>query len=90
MLSARPGEEAVGPFSSSEMRASARVGASELAGRARGAGFEVLIGRSIDLVGTELPYLPFVDALRPLGDPWQVDKTSGGSQLRVFETTLAL
>jgi DNA-binding CsgD family transcriptional regulator/tetratricopeptide (TPR) repeat protein len=64
--------------------------ASELAGRARDAGFEVLIGRSIDLVGTELPYLPFVDALRPLGDPWQVDKTSGGSQLRVFETTLAL
>ena len=64
--------------------------ASELAGRARDAGFEVLIGRSIDLVGTELPYLPFVDALRPLGDPWQVDKTSGGSQLGVFETTLAL
>jgi DNA-binding CsgD family transcriptional regulator/tetratricopeptide (TPR) repeat protein len=64
--------------------------ASELAGRARDAGFEVLIGRSIDLVGTELPYLPFVDALRPLADPWQVDKTSGGSQLRVFEATLAL
>jgi DNA-binding CsgD family transcriptional regulator len=59
--------------------------ASELASRARDAGFEVLLGRSIDLVGTELPYQPLVDALRPLGDPRQ-----GGSQLGVFETTLAL
>src|SRR5215217_2393860 len=41
--------------------------ASELAHRARDAGFEVLLGRSIDLVGTELPYQPFVEALRPLG-----------------------
>ena len=40
---------------------------SELARRARGAGFEVLLGRSIDLVGTELPYQPFAEALRPLG-----------------------
>jgi len=32
--------------------------AAEAAGRARGAGFEVFAGRSIDLVGTELPYLP--------------------------------
>jgi DNA-binding CsgD family transcriptional regulator/tetratricopeptide (TPR) repeat protein len=64
--------------------------ASELEGRARGAGFEVFIGRSIDLVGTELPYQPFVDALRPLGDPRQFGDTSGGSQLRVFETTLTL
>jgi len=29
--------------------------AAEAAGRARGAGFEVFAGRSIDLVGTELP-----------------------------------
>jgi predicted ATPase len=64
--------------------------AAELAGRARAAGFEVLLGRSIDLVGTELPYQPFVDALRPLGDPWMVAESSGGSQLRVFEGTLAL
>jgi DNA-binding CsgD family transcriptional regulator/tetratricopeptide (TPR) repeat protein len=64
--------------------------ASELAGRARAAGFDVLVGRSIDLVGTELPYQPFVDALRPLGDPWMVDESSRGSQLRVFEATLAL
>ena len=41
---------------------------SELARRAGEAGFEVLVGRSIDLVGTELPYQPFVDALRPLGE----------------------
>ena len=64
--------------------------ASELAGRARDAGFEVLLGRSIDLVGTELPYQPFVEALRPLGEPWRVDGQTPGSQLRVFEDTLAL
>ncbi|HEY1366738.1 MAG TPA: AAA family ATPase [Gaiellaceae bacterium] len=60
--------------------------ASELAARAREGGFEVLLGRSIDLVGTELPYQPFVEALRPLGTV----ERAGGSQLRVFEDTLAL
>jgi DNA-binding CsgD family transcriptional regulator len=64
--------------------------ASELAARARDAGFEVLLGRSIDLVGTELPYLPFVEALRPLGGLPQVDGQAAGSQLRVFQETLAL
>jgi DNA-binding CsgD family transcriptional regulator len=64
--------------------------ASELAGRARGAGFEVLLGRSIDLVGTELPYQPFVEALRPLGALRRVDGRAAGSQLRVFEQTLVL
>jgi DNA-binding CsgD family transcriptional regulator len=64
--------------------------ASELGRRARDGGFEVLLGRSIDLVGTELPYQPFVEALRPLGEPRQVDGQSPGSQLRVFEETLAL
>ena len=64
--------------------------ASELARRARDAGFEVLLGRSIDLVGTELPYQPFVEALRPLGTLPQVDGRTAGSQLRVFEQTLAL
>jgi DNA-binding CsgD family transcriptional regulator len=64
--------------------------ASELAARARGEGFEVLLGRSIDLVGTELPYLPFVEALRPLGGLPQVDAQAAGSQLRVFQETLAL
>jgi DNA-binding CsgD family transcriptional regulator/tetratricopeptide (TPR) repeat protein len=64
--------------------------AAELASRARYAGFEVLVGRSIDLVGTELPYQPFVDALRPLGGLGQADRRSAGSQLRLFEQTLAL
>ena len=41
--------------------------ASEFAERARDTGFAVLIGRAIDLVGTELPYQPFVEALLPLG-----------------------
>jgi DNA-binding CsgD family transcriptional regulator len=64
--------------------------ASELAARARGEGFEVLLGRSIDLVGTELPYLPFVESLRPLGGLPQVDSQAAGSQLHVFQETLAL
>src|SRR6266702_7296089 len=41
--------------------------AAELARRAREAGCQTLLGRSIDLVGTELPYQPFAEALRPLG-----------------------
>ena len=32
------------------------------------------LGRSIDLVGTELPYQPFVEALRPLGELRRVDR----------------
>ena len=62
---------------------------SELAGRARDAGCEILVGRSIDLVGTELPFQPFVEALRPLGQPLRADRSTPGSQLRVFEETLA-
>jgi predicted ATPase len=58
--------------------------ASELAARARDDGFEVLLGRSIDLVGTELPYQPLVEALRPLGGLPQVDAQAAGSQLWVF------
>ncbi len=64
--------------------------AAELAKRAGDAGFEVLLGRAIDLVGTELPYQPYVDALRSLGKPWQAAEGVQGSQLRVFEETLAL
>jgi DNA-binding CsgD family transcriptional regulator/tetratricopeptide (TPR) repeat protein len=64
--------------------------ASELARRARDAGFDVLVGRSIDFVGTELPYQPFIEALRPLGRPWQIDAESPRSQLEVFEETLGL
>jgi predicted ATPase len=60
--------------------------ASELARRASAEGFEVLLGRSIDLVGTELPYQPFAEALRPLGEL----RRAAGSQLQVFEETLAL
>ena len=64
--------------------------ASELARRAGDGGFDVLLGRSIDLVGTELPYQPLVDALRPLGDPRQFSAGAPSSQLQVFEQTLAL
>ena len=64
--------------------------ASELATRARDAGFDVLLGRSIDLVGTELPYQPFVEALRPLRGSRRPDGEAAGTQLRVFEDTLAL
>jgi DNA-binding CsgD family transcriptional regulator/tetratricopeptide (TPR) repeat protein len=62
---------------------------SEIARRARRAGFEVLLGRAIDLVGTELPYQPFVEALRPLGEPGRFDRPAG-SQLDVFRDTLAV
>jgi DNA-binding SARP family transcriptional activator/pimeloyl-ACP methyl ester carboxylesterase/tetratricopeptide (TPR) repeat protein len=65
--------------------------ASELAARALAGGFGVLVGRCLDLVGTELPYQPFVDALRPLvSDLPLLDGRPKGSQLRVFEETLAL
>jgi DNA-binding CsgD family transcriptional regulator/tetratricopeptide (TPR) repeat protein len=64
--------------------------ATELTTRAAAAGFETLLGRSIDLVGTELPYQPFIEALRPLGELRRVDGPAPGSQLRVFEETLAM
>jgi DNA-binding CsgD family transcriptional regulator/tetratricopeptide (TPR) repeat protein len=64
--------------------------ASELAARARDAGFQVLLGRSIDLVGTELPYQPFAEALGPVGGLPQADGQTAGSQLRVFQDTLEL
>jgi DNA-binding CsgD family transcriptional regulator len=64
--------------------------ASELAARARHEGFEVLVGHAIDLVGTELPYQPLVEALGPLGGLPRVDGQAAGSQLRVFQDTTAL
>ena len=64
--------------------------ASELASRAGTAGFDVLLGRSIDLVGTELPYQPFVEALGPLGERRPAGRQAAATQLRVFEHTLAL
>ena len=51
--------------------------------------FEVLLGRSIDLVGTELPFQPFVEALRPVGDP-PPPAQKAGSQLQMFDETLAV
>ena len=62
--------------------------AAEVASEAGAKGFEVLLGRSIDLVGVELPFQPFVDALRPLGNPFR--EGVKGSQLHVFESALAL
>ena len=51
----------------------------------------VLLGHCLDLAGTELPYHPFVEALRPWGQPWaDVGETGFGSQLRVFERTASL
>jgi hypothetical protein len=64
--------------------------ASELGARASERGFEVLLGRSIDLVGTELPYQPFLEALRPLGKLPSAGTGTAGSQLRLFEDTLTL
>jgi DNA-binding CsgD family transcriptional regulator len=63
--------------------------AVEVAHRAREAGWQTLLGRSIDLVGTELPYQPFADALQAIGGP-RAAAASAGSQLQVFEETLAL
>jgi DNA-binding CsgD family transcriptional regulator/tetratricopeptide (TPR) repeat protein len=63
--------------------------AAELAARAREAGFETLLGRSIDLVGTELPYQPFTEALGPLLERRLLSGT-GGSQHQVFEEMLGL
>jgi DNA-binding CsgD family transcriptional regulator/tetratricopeptide (TPR) repeat protein len=39
---------------------------AELSARARAAGAQPLMGRCIDLVGAEVPYLPVAEALRPL------------------------
>jgi DNA-binding SARP family transcriptional activator/tetratricopeptide (TPR) repeat protein len=65
--------------------------ASELATGARARGFEVVVGRCLDLIGTELTYQPFADALRPHVPqlPW-AEGRSARSQLSVFEETLAL
>ena len=50
---------------------------SELGERAREAGATVLSGRCIDLIGSGLPYLPLVEALRPLrGSPALTDVRS--------------
>jgi DNA-binding NarL/FixJ family response regulator len=70
---------------------------SELAARARATGATVLVGRCVDLVGTALPYLSVVEALRPLPDPppalrelsgLSTAERDEGSQLRLFEDVL--
>jgi DNA-binding CsgD family transcriptional regulator/tetratricopeptide (TPR) repeat protein len=56
--------------------------AGELAEGALRAGATVLRGRCIDLVGTGLPYLPLVEALRPLrGSPALGDLPGGPGEL---------
>ena len=62
---------------------------SEVANDARAAGVEVLLGRSIDLVGTALPYQPFLEALRPLPEPRRFEQGAEGSQLQAFAEVLA-
>jgi DNA-binding SARP family transcriptional activator len=47
--------------------------AAELARRARARGATVLMGRCIDVVGAALPYLPLIEALRPLRDTSALD-----------------
>jgi predicted ATPase/DNA-binding CsgD family transcriptional regulator len=64
--------------------------AGEVAAGARERGFEVLRGRCFDLVGTELPYQPFLDALRPVQAPHGLTDRTARSQLQLFEETLAL
>jgi DNA-binding CsgD family transcriptional regulator/tetratricopeptide (TPR) repeat protein len=63
---------------------------SEIARRASEGAFEVLVGRSIDFVGTELPFQPFVEALRPLGNLRHLPERRETSQRDVFEETLGL
>jgi predicted ATPase len=52
--------------------------ADELAERALRGGATVLRGRCIDLVGTGLPYLPLVEALRPLHGSPLLGEVPGG------------
>ena len=84
------GRAAARPSSWPARRASARPGSPPSSPAAPAtAASQTLLGRSIDLVGTELPYQPFAEALRPIGGP-RPAASSAGSQLRVFEETLAL
>jgi len=63
---------------------------AELMERSRAAGAQVLSGRGIDLVGAELPFLPLVEALRPLDEPLSALGESELSRLRLFEELLEL
>jgi DNA-binding SARP family transcriptional activator/DNA-binding GntR family transcriptional regulator len=73
-LAAALGEASAGAGTTVFVVGSAGLGktrlTAELADRARSSGSTVLSGRCIQLVGTGVPYLPLVDALRPLrGSP---------------------
>ena len=50
---------------------------AELGQLARSRGFTVLRGRCIQLVGVGLPYLPFAEALRPIGESPAVETLAG-------------
>jgi predicted ATPase len=53
---------------------------TELCARARAAGAQPLVGRCIDLVGAEVPYLPVAEALRPLLAREEVRKLVGSAR----------
>ena len=53
---------------------------TELGARARAAGAQTLVGRCIDLVGAEVPYLPVAEALRPLTAREDVRKLLGSAR----------
>ena len=53
---------------------------TELGARARAAGAQTLVGRCIDLVGAEVPYLPVAEALRPLVAREDVRKLLGSAR----------
>ena len=63
---------------------------AELMERSHAAGAQVLSGRGIDLIGAELPFLPLVEALRPLGEPLPALGETELSRLRLFEELLEL
>jgi DNA-binding NarL/FixJ family response regulator len=53
---------------------------TELGARARAAGAQPLVGRCIDLVGAEVPYLPVAEAFRPLLAREDVRKLLGSAR----------
>src|SRR5215208_1966138 len=62
----------------------------ELMERARAAGAQVLSGRGIDLIGPELPFVPLIEALRPVGELGELLAVADQSRLRLFEELLGL
>ena len=53
---------------------------TELGARARAAGAQLLVGRCIDLVGADVPYLPVAEAIRPLLAREDVRKLLGSAR----------